>query len=33
MSDVTLIMDVKNAFAMKLRSSEVVPVKSRVDGP
>ena len=33
MSDVTSIIDVKNAFAMKLRSSEVVPVKSRVDEP
>ena len=33
MSDVTSIMDVKNAFAMKLRRSEVVPAKSRVDEP
>ena len=31
MSDVTSIMDAKNAFATKLRSSEVVLVKSRVD--
>ena len=33
MSDVTSIMDVKNAFAMELRGSEVVPVGSRVDEP
>ena len=32
-SDVTSIMDAKNAFAMKLHSSDVVPVEYRVDEP
>ena len=31
MSDVTSIIDVKSTFAMKLRRSEVVPVKFRTD--
>ena len=33
MSDVMSIIDVKSASTMKLHSSEVVPVKSRVDEP